>query len=450
MEKEKLSTTEFEASREYNQLNIRSDEVQEILSYIPHWMIRWGITTIFVAIVALLVASWIIQYPDVILSRIVVTTQTPPVSVVARSSGKLTKLFVRENESVTKDTYLAAIENPANINDVLRLKTGLESFGHFLSESDLSQTTAWERNLALGELQSDYSNFFQKYSEFQSFKELNYYPKKIKSIESQILVLKELNERLVLQKGILVKEVELAEKNFTTGKALSVKGLLSEIELSNYESSLLQKKYGLENAETSVINNHLQIAEYEKTILDLDQQYQESKRERLLTLQESYKNLLSQLSGWEQKYILKAPMDGTVSFFKYWSDNQYVSLNDEVMTISSYSNDMVGKIYLSGMGIGKVKSGQKIKIKFDSYPFHEFGAVDGIVESISQVSRDNNYLINVTLPNNLHTNYRKELEFTQNMSGSAEIITGDLRLIERIFNQLKYIFVNRLRIKLCQ
>lgn len=442
VKKEHLVQTENKVSAEFSKLDNRSDEVQEILSYIPHWMIRWGITTIFVAIIALLVASWIIQYPDVILSRITVTTQSPPVSVVARSSGKLTKLFVKENEAVKKDMYLAAIENPANIDDVLRLKTGLSSFGFFLSESDLVQAKAWDRNLALGELQSDYSNFFQKYSEFKSFNELNYYPRKIKSIESQILVLKELNERLALQKEILVKEVELAEKNFTTGKALSVKGLLSEIELSNYESASLQKKYALENAETGVIHNQLQISEYEKTIIDLDQQYQESRRERLLTLQESYKNLLSQLSGWEQKYILKAPIDGTVSFFKYWSDNQYVSMNDEVMTISSYSSNMVGKIYLSGMGTGKVKAGQKMRIKFDSYPFHEFGAVDGVVESVSQVSRDNSYLINVALPNRLQTNYHKELDFTQNMSGSAEIITEDLRLIERIFNQLKYVFVN--------
>ncbi|MBL7960341.1 HlyD family efflux transporter periplasmic adaptor subunit [bacterium] len=442
--KKETSVAEFETPTETDRLNIRSDEVQEILSFIPHWMIRWGITTILIAILLLILASWIIQYPDVIQSKIVLTTQNPPVSVVARSSGKLTKLFVKENETVKKEAFLAAIENPANVDDALRLKKGLESFGHFLSESDLLQTTAWERNLALGELQYDYSGFFQKYSEFQSFKELNYYPRKIKSIQSQILVLEELNVRLTRQKEILVKDVELAEKNYVTGKALSTKGLLSDIEFTNYESALLQKKYALENAETGVINNHLQIAEYEKTILDLDQQYQENKRERLINLQESYKNLLSQLSSWEQKYILKAPVDGTVSFFKYWSDNQYVNMNDEVMTISSFSRDMVGKIYLSGMGTGKVKAGQKVKIKFDSYPYHEFGAVEGIVESVSQVSRDNSYLINVVLPYRLRTNYGKELEFTQNMSGSAEIVTEDLRLIERIFNQLKYVFVNNL------
>jgi HlyD family secretion protein len=179
--------------------------------------------------------------------------------------------------------------------------------------------------------------------------------------------------------------------------------------------------------------------------LDLEHQYQENKRDKMLALQESYKNLSSQMAIWEQKYVLKAPMNGSVSFFKFWSNNQYVSANDEVMTVSAFSNDMVGKIYLSGMGAGKIKPGQKVKIKFDNFPFHEFGVVDGIVEGVSTVSHDNSFLVNVTLPNGLETNYQKTLDFKQGMIGSAEIVTEDLRLLERIFHQLRYVFASTVK-----
>mgnify|MGYP003116387514 FL=1 len=47
------------------------------------------------------------------------------------------------------------------------------------------------------------------------------------------------------------------------------------------------------------------------------------------------------------------------------------------------------------------------------------------------------YLIDVKLPKKLITSYNKEIDFKQEMRGSAEIITEDLRLIERFFYQFR-------------
>ncbi|MCD0472587.1 HlyD family secretion protein, partial [Flavobacterium sp. JAS] len=40
----------------------------------------------------------------------------------------------------------------------------------------------------------------------------------------------------------------------------------------------------------------------------------------------------------------------------------------------------------------------------------------------------------------LETSYKKQIVFQQEMKGSAEIVTEDLRLIERILYQFKNIF----------
>ncbi len=45
----------------------------------------------------------------------------------------------------------------------------------------------------------------------------------------------------------------------------------------------------------------------------------------------------------------------------------------------------------------------------------------------------------VSFPNGLTTNYGNNLPFSQNMKGKAEIITQDLRLIERIIFPVKSI-----------
>ena len=50
---------------------LRSEEVQDILTKVPHWMIRWGTVLIFTIIVMLFFVSWFVKYPDVVKTEIV-------------------------------------------------------------------------------------------------------------------------------------------------------------------------------------------------------------------------------------------------------------------------------------------------------------------------------------------------------------------------------------------
>jgi HlyD family secretion protein len=104
------------------------------------------------------------------------------------------------------------------------------------------------------------------------------------------------------------------------------------------------------------------------------------------------------------------------------------------------SGSIIGKLLLPIAGSGKVKVGQKVNIKFSNYPHMEYGMVSGIIKSISSVPSDNAYLVEVSLPNGLLTNYKKTLAFNQNMQGNAEIITEDIRVLERVFQPLKALF----------
>ena len=90
--------------------------------------------------------------------------------------------------------------------------------------------------------------------------------------------------------------------------------------------------------------------------------------------------------------------------------------------------------------LGKVKIGQIVNIKLQNYPDYEFGVLKGTVNHISEISTtDGFYTIDVSLPEKLITSYNKEIEFKQEMRGSADIITEDLRLIQHFFYQLNKI-----------
>ena len=104
-----------------DQLNIRTEEIDEILGKTPNKIIRWGVTVIFLVIIALLAGSWFFKYPDKIKGEIEITTLNPPVVVVSKSTGKIDTLLVKNNQQVNREDLLAVIENPAHINDVLMM-----------------------------------------------------------------------------------------------------------------------------------------------------------------------------------------------------------------------------------------------------------------------------------------------------------------------------------------
>ena len=107
----------------------------------------------------------------------------------------------------------------------------------------------------------------------------------------------------------------------------------------------------------------------------------------------------------------------------------------------SYARGYIGKVKASAQNSGKIKVGQTVNIRLANYPDREFGIIKGVIQGISLTpDKDGNFLINVSLPKGLKTSYKKEIIFQQEMSGTADIVTEDLRLLERILYQFRDIF----------
>jgi len=99
-------------------------------------------------------------------------------------------------------------------------------------------------------------------------------------------------------------------------------------------------------------------------------------------------------------------------------------------------------------GAGKVKINQEVIVKLADYPYMEYGYIKGLISNVSLVpsllqmgdgSSLDSYLVTVNFPNGLETNYGTKLDLKSESKAIAEIITKDRRLIERFFDNLKYI-----------
>ena len=146
------------------------------------------------------------------------------------------------------------------------------------------------------------------------------------------------------------------------------------------------------------------------------------------------------ITEWEQRFLFKAATSGKVSFFKFWTDKQDIAIGETILSIVPPSSETYGYVQLPMAKSGKVKVNQVVNIKFNSYPYEEYGIVKGHIVSISTVPQNGIYAVKVSLDNGLMTSHNQKLDFKDLMDGKAEIVTEDLRLLQRLMGQLSKLF----------
>ena len=170
-------------------IEIRSDEVQEIIGKSPSWLLRSGLTVILVFVLFLLLGSWLFRYPDIIRARVVVYSENPPAHIVARTTGRIEHLFVQDNDRVAKGQILAILENTANYEDVIQLRNDLADADGFFLTFDTLYYKKIVPDYRLGDIQPDFSSFLRLYNNYISFIRLRYYPQKVISLKEQVHML---------------------------------------------------------------------------------------------------------------------------------------------------------------------------------------------------------------------------------------------------------------------
>ena len=146
-------------SKENKEIELRSEEVQEVMGQIPAWIVRWGITILFIVVLALLVGSYFFTYPDIVETEMTLTSREPVVEVVARSSGKISELYVSNGQEVKSGAPLAVIENTAKTDDVFRLKKLL---ARYKEEPERLNYYLLQDMWLLGDIQSAYMSLASK------------------------------------------------------------------------------------------------------------------------------------------------------------------------------------------------------------------------------------------------------------------------------------------------
>ena len=429
------------------EIELRSEDFNEVLSAVPAWIVRWGITMIACVVLMLLVGSAVFKYPDIISSTVSLTGTTPVSAVVARTSGKLQELYVENNQQVQANALLAVIENPARTDDIIRLKELVQQ-----AESNLDTIALVpSQQLQLGSLQSLYSSFYLSMSEYKQFKELAYHLKKIDLVKARIVQNEAYYTNMLKQKELSAAQTKIAHQQYVRDSLLGVKGLISKEAVEESYSRYLQSFLSAENMDRSLENLQIQLAQMNESLYDTEYQYLDQRNTLETQLRSLINQLRAEIDAWEINYALITPVDGEITLTQYWTNNQNVTAGNIVFNIvPSNQGEIIGKALLPTERSGKVKKGQKVNIRFNNYPDKEFGIVKGTVKNISLIpvvdgQNIKSYMVDIQLPNGLRTSYNKELPFLPEMEGQADIITEDISLLERFLMPIRKVITEGLK-----
>jgi len=414
----------------------RSEEVAEIIGKMPSWLIRRGISLTGLILLSILIAAWFFKFPDVIASKIVISSGNPPIKLVARSSLPIQLIFVHNDEQVTAGQTLCVLANSAVYEDIRKINALTAQLD---TSPDLAASLFKIKipgALQLGELQGAYTDLCVAIQAYVFFITHNTYQATIGSLTKQASYNGQLQKELSTRQGMLQEQLGLQHNRFAADSSLVADRIISPLEYQESKKKMLDQQMSMGNNTSSILQNSLQQAGYQKDIAQLTLQKQSEENSLQQKVKDAVRRLKGQYAQWEQSYVISSPTNGKVTFFKFWKENQYVTAGEGIMMVTP---PMLGYIVHGTVGVdntGKIKVGQRVIMKLPAYPFEEYGVLNGRVAGRSMVAMDGNFSLEIKLDNELTTNTGKIIPPQPELEAMGEILTQDKSILQRLFERI--------------
>ena len=415
------------------------EEIQDIIGNPPGWMLRSGIGVVFfVVITGLFLTGWI-SYPDTIQANIELTSETPPIDVLAVANGQIDSIFVIDGQAIKSSQPLIYIKNGANPNDIATVEDFIKSFSE--KEGDYS-TLSFPEGLETGKLNGVIGRFALKFKQLQDLSQDPSPLRKIASLKKEMAKIKALNQVLHQENAIFYQEVQLQEKNYQRNITLHKAGVISDADKEKMEATLLQYRRQYESRKSNIIQNKIKAEQLAAQVIEQKMQRDLQLQNYLTELRELQTDVVNAIHDWRLSYYVIAPLDGTVSLPGNMTQNDFIKSGQLVAGIIPIGGNkhILARGYVPVSGMGKIDTKSRAIIRLAAYPYKEFGTMETHIEHIALLPIDDKqkggfYEFELSLPDTLVTNFGKTITYQPKMTGTAILITKDRSLAERIFEQ---------------
>ena len=401
--------------------------------------------------------------------ELIASTQVRPVT--ALGNGSILAVKVKEGDRVTKDQILIQRDPNFQQTDVNRLakssqlieddlqrlqaeRSGGKTAGTIIqdellnsrlldykakqaaaeSEAKRQQSIMNQAQVRLSRLQENLANAKITFSNVQKNLENTKSLRSMLDNNLEIARQREENLRTLVQPGALPRVDYLeAQERLNRAKTEMIR---SADEITKIQNNLTEAKDKITSLEKDIA---AQIQE----INQAEQAYQTARNQNIRLTSERQSEILTQINKRKEELTtvagqleqarkqkdgetIKAPFAGTI--YKIKATKGPVQSGEELLSILPEGEEMLLEVKVLNRDIGFINQGMKAKVKIATFPFQEFGVVEGQVLQISPnatIDKELGLVFPTRIKLSKHSlNVRgKEVEFNPGMVANAEIVT---------------------------
>ncbi|WP_016950443.1 HlyD family efflux transporter periplasmic adaptor subunit [Anabaena sp. PCC 7108] len=275
--------------------------------------------------------------------------------------------------------------------------------------------------------------------------------------------------RVLLQQGVIpqTKVVEL-EKIAEESQRLQEEAkaniqqtqLRLEEELSRYQSIMSQAKSDIKQAKLRLEeeeSSYQSVIQAGKLTLLKNQEQLKDLQTQVTTITSEIAQTKSEIVSLQlqlKQRVVRSPIDGIIFELPIKKPGSVVQPGQMIAQIAPKNAALILKAQMSSQESGFVKVGMPVKIKFDAYPFQEYGVLKGRVTWISPNSkiqenssnRLETYEVEIAMEEPYIQSGNKRLFLTPGQTATAEVIVRQRRVIDFILDPFKKLQKNGLEL----
>jgi hypothetical protein len=405
-----------------------SEEVQEILGRIPKWIVRWGISVLFSLVAIILVGGYFIPYPEKVVLPVKITTLNAPAPIVAqRNSSRLAQWLVEDQQIIEKGDLIGIWETKDNYYHVQLLLAAIKERPFYKIVDTL--------NLPSFEL--EIRNHTTSCEQFALIQNSNKHLREIDQLNKELTQKTEYLGLLRKQKQVKDREYGLLEKQFQQDSIYYYDGGYGIIK-RDYENALmlfLQQKSSYFQYQASLVELSNSLNDLENNITLVKEKREEQITSAKAAIEEALFQIHTKIQDWELENLMVSPISGRLDRSQFWSKNQLITNGDVIaMVIPEDPIEIICRAIANVQSISKLKEGQRVLMKLDGFNAQQFGSVEGTINSISTIPYGEDYQVKINLTNKLVTMDNVEIPLIQGLTGIAEVVIDESRLINKLLN----------------
>ncbi|WP_017314974.1 HlyD family efflux transporter periplasmic adaptor subunit [Mastigocladopsis repens] len=220
---------------------------------------------------------------------------------------------------------------------------------------------------------------------------------------------------------------------------------------SNYHKSVEQAKSDIELAQLRLQEeqrSYQSLIHTGQLALLKSQEQLKDMQTQINSLQSEIAQTLSQITSLKiqlQQRVVRSPIDGVIFELPVTKPGAVLQAGNRVAQIAPKNTELVLKAQMPSQDSGFLKVGMPVKLKFDAYPFQEYGIVSGRVSWISPDSKltqspqgnIENFELEIALDQQYIHNGDKRISITPGQTATAEVIVRQRRVIDYILDPFK-------------